>query len=79
MNLSTTFNTNVGPTKQIFMIYSDVVESTVVRAPKHPLLRKVQLERRGQGRATFEPIHHEWIKLRSNRLEIIEVQIETPE
>ena len=79
MNLSTTFNTHVGPTEQTLMIYSDVVESTVVGAQKQPLLRKVQLERRGQGRATVEPIHHEWNKLRSNRLEIIEVQIATPE
>ena len=41
------------------------------------MLRKVQLERRGQGRATVKPIHHEWINLRSNRVEIIEVQIAT--
>ena len=61
------------------MIYSDVVESTVVGAQKHPLLRKVQLERRGHGCAAVEPIHHEWIKLQSNRFEIIEVQIATPE
>ena len=79
MNLNSTFNTHVRPTKQTLVIYSDVEESTVLGAQKHPLLRKVQLERLGQGRATVEPIHHEWIKLRSNRLEIIEVQIATPE
>lgn len=79
MNLSSTFNTHVGPTKQTLMIYSDVEESTVLGEQKYPLLRKVQLERLGQGRATVEPIHHEWIKLRSNRSEIIEVQIATPE
>ena len=79
MNLNSTFNTHVGPTKQTLMIYSDVEESTVLGAQKHPLLRKVQLERLGQGRATVEPIHHEWIKLQSNRLEIIEVQIATTE
>lgn len=41
------------------MIYSDMVESIVVGAQKHPLLRKVQLERTGQGRATVEPFHHD--------------------
>lgn len=69
----------MGLTKQTLMIHSDVEESTVLGAQKHPLLRKVQLERLGQGRATVEPINHEWIKLRSNRLEITEVQIATPE
>ena len=61
------------------MVHSDVVESTIVGAQKHPLLREVQLERTGYKRATVEPIHHEWIKLRSNRLEVIEVQIATPD
>ena len=41
------------------MVYCDVIESAVVGAQKHSLLRKVQLERRGQGRATVEPIHYE--------------------
>ena len=57
----------VGPPKQTLLIYSDMVESIVVGAQKHPLLRKVQ------------PFHHEWIKLRSNRLEVIEVEIATPD
>ena len=51
----------------VLVVYSDVAESTIVGAQKHPLLREVQLERTGFGRATVEPIHHEWIKLRSNR------------
>ena len=67
INLNTTFNSLVGPPKQTLLIYSDMVESIVVGAQKHPLLRKVQ------------PFHHEWIKLRSNRLEVIEVEIATPD
>ena len=27
----------------------------------------------------MQPFHHEWIKLRSNRLEVIEVEIATPD
>ena len=77
LNLNAIFNAYVGAEKQTLMVYCDVIESTVVGAQKHPLLRKVQLERRGQGRATVKPIHHEWINLRSNRVEIIEVQIAT--
>ena len=66
LNLNAIFNAFVGPEKQTLMVYYDVIESTVVGAQKHPLLRKVQPERRGQGSATVEPIHHEWIDLRSN-------------
>ena len=80
INLNTSFNALVGPPpKQTVMVYSDVVESTIIGAQKHPLLREVQLERTGSGRATVEPIHHEWIKIRSNRLGVIEVQIVTPD
>jgi len=67
------------PMKQTLMVYCDVIESTIVGSQKHALLREVQLERLGQGRATVEPIHHEWINLRSNRVEIIEVSIATPD
>ena len=42
INLNTTFNSLVGPPKQTLLIYSGMVESIVVGAQKHPLLRKVQ-------------------------------------
>ena len=38
----------------------------------------MELERRGRGRATVEPLHREWIRLRSKRVEIIEVSLATP-
>ena len=79
INLNTSFNALVGPPKRTVMVYSDVVESTIVGAQKHPLLREVQLERTGSGRASVEPYHHEWIKLRSNRMEVIEEQIASPD
>ena len=41
MNINATFNSLVGSPKQTLMVYSDEVESTVVGAQKHPLLRKV--------------------------------------
>ena len=58
--------------------HCDVVESTSVGAQKHSLLRKVELERRGQDRATIEPLHREWIRVRSPRVEIVEVSLTTP-
>ena len=36
------------------MIYCDAVESTIVGSQRHSLLRKVELERKGEERATIE-------------------------
>ena len=34
--------------------------------------------RTGDGQSTVEPLHHQWIKFRGNQLDIVEVQIATP-
>ena len=60
------------------MVYLDVVESTVMGSGKFPLLHEVQLLRTGDGESTVELLHHQWIKVRGNQLEIIEVEITTP-
>ena len=60
------------------MVYSDLVESSVVGSQSHPLLREVQVTRTGAGRVTVEPTHRQWINVRSNRVETIEVQIASP-
>ena len=77
-NLNAPFEKLVGTTKRTVMVYSDVVESTVVGSGKFPLLREVQLLRTGDGQSTVEPLHHQWIKVRGNQLEIIQVDIATP-
>ena len=74
-NLNASFETVVGTSKRTVMVYSDVVESTVVGSGKFPLLREVQLLRTGEGESTVEPLHHQWIKVRGNQLDIIEVEI----
>ena len=74
-NLDTSFEKLVGTRKRTVMVYSDVVESTVVGSGKYPLLREVQLLRTGEGESTVEPLHHQWIKVRGNQLEIVEVEI----
>ena len=50
-------------------------ESTVVGSGKFPLLREVQLLRTGEGESTMEPLHHQWIKVRGQQLDILEVEI----
>ena len=74
-NLDASFEKMVGTSKRTVMVYSDVVESTVVGSGKYPLLREVQLLRTGEGESTAEPLHHQWIKVRGNQLDIVEVEI----
>ena len=74
-NLNASFEKVVGTSKRTVMVYSDLVESTVVGSGKFPLLREVQLLRTGDGESTMEPLHHQWIKVRGNQLEILEVEI----
>ena len=77
-NLNASFEKLVGASKRTVMVYLDVVESTVMGSGKFPLLREVQLLRTGDGESTVELLHHQWIKVRGNQLEIIEVEITTP-
>ena len=74
-NLDASFEKIVGTSKRTVMVYSDLVESTVVGSGKFPLLREVQLLRTGDGESTAEPLHHQWIKLRGQQLDIVEVEI----
>ena len=74
-NLDASFEKIVGTRKRTVMVYSDLVESTVVGSGKFPLLREVQLLRTGDGESTAEPLHHQWIKVRGQQLDILEVEI----
>ena len=74
-NLDVSFEKIVGTRKRTVMVYSDLVESTVVGSGKFPLLREVQLLRTGDGESTAEPLHHQWIKLRGQQWVIVEVEI----
>ena len=74
-NLNASFEKVVGTHKRTVMVYSDVVESTVVGSGRFPLLWEVQLLRTGEGESTVELLHHQWIKVRGNQLDIIEVEI----
>lgn len=58
-NINASFEKIVGVRKRTMMVYSDVVESSVVGSGKFPLLHEVQLLRTGHGRSTVEPLHHQ--------------------
>ena len=74
-NLDASFEKIVGTSKRTVMVYSDLVESTVVGSGKFPLLREVQLLRTGEGESTAQPLHHQWIKVRGQQMDIVEVEI----
>ena len=77
-NLNAPFEKLVGTSKRTVMVYTDVVESTVVGSGKFPLLREAQLLRTVEGESTVEPLQYQWIKVRGNQLEMVEVEIATP-
>ena len=77
-NLNALFEKLVGASKRTVMVYTDVVESTVVGSGRFPLLREVQLLRTGEGESKVESLHYQWIKVRGNQLEMVEVEIATP-
>ena len=64
--------------KEVVMVYTDLVQSTVVGNGKFPLLRKLSVDRNGGGRVTVEPYHHEWVPLQANWIERVEIQLSTP-
>jgi len=64
-------------TKETVMVYSDLVQSSVVGTGRYPLLREVTLERTGKGRVTMEPRHREWIPVRSKTIDIVEMELAT--
>jgi len=64
-------------TKETVMIYSDLVQSSVVGSGRFPLLREVTLKRTGEGRVTVEPYHREWIPIRSKTIDIVEIELAT--
>ena len=64
--------------KEVVMVYTDMVQSTVVGNGRFPLLRKVSVVRKGEGRVTVEPYHREWVPLQSNLIEMVKIQLSTP-
>ena len=64
--------------KEVVMVYTDLVQSTVVGNGKFPLLRKLSVDRKGGGRVTVEPYHREWVPLQTNWIEMVEIQLSTP-
>ena len=75
-NLNSSFQALLN-TQETVMIYSDLAQSSVVGAGNFPLLRQVELQRKGQGRVTVEPLYREWVPLRSRTIDMVEIELAT--
>ena len=75
INLNHSFKSVLGSSARSLLIYSDVGSSSVVGNQVTDLLREVDYKRKGQGSYYFEPTHLQYIKVRKDVIDIIEVQV----
>ena len=75
INLNVAFKNVTGTTKRSLFIYSDVGGSGVVGNQVTDLLREVNYKREGTGSQYFEPLHIQYIDVRKEMLDIVEVQV----
>jgi len=75
LNLNKAFEVAVGSSSRSLFVYSDVGGSSVVGNQVTDLLRQVNLIRKGAGVQYFEPYHIQYIPVRKDVIDIIEVQV----
>ena len=75
INLNHSFRNVLGPSARSLLVYSDISSSGVVGNQVTDLLREVDYRREGRGSYYFEPNHLQYIKLRKEVVNIIEVQV----
>jgi len=75
LNLNKAFESVIGSSSRSLLVYSDVGGGSVVGNQVTDLLREVNLIRRGAGVQYFEPYHIQYIPVRKDVIDIIEVQV----
>jgi len=75
MNLNKAFEVVLGDSSRSLLVYSNTGGGNVVGNQVTDLLREVNLIRRGEGTQYFEPVHVQYIPVRKEVLDIIEVQV----
>ena len=73
-NLNVAFHAVGEPTRSLH-VYSDVAGSTIVGNRVTDLLREIQYKREGRGTTYFEPLHIQYMSLRNEVVEIIQIQV----
>ena len=74
-NLNTAFRSIVGEPTRTLHVYSDVAGSIMVGNRVTDLLREVMYQRKGHGSAYFEPTHIQYIPLRKEVVDIVEINV----
>ena len=74
-NLNTAFRSIVGEPTRSLHVYSDVAGSIVVGNRVTDLLREVMYQRKGRGSVYFEPTHIQYIPLRKDVVDIVEINV----
>jgi len=74
-NLNVAFRAVVGEPTRSLHVYSDVAGSTIVGNRVTDLLREIQYKREGRGTMYFEPLHIQYMSLRNEVVEIIQIQV----
>ena len=74
-NFNNAFQNVIGNETRSLFVYSDVGGSSVVGDQVTDLLREVNFNRTGKGAQYFEPLHIQYIPVRKETLDIIEVQV----
>ena len=74
-NLNVAFRAVVGDPTRSLHVYSDVAGSMMVGNRVTDLLREIQYKREGRGTLYFEPLHIQYLPLRNEVVEIIQIQV----
>ena len=74
-NLNTAFRSIVGEPTRSLHVYSDVCGSIVVGNRVTDLLREVMYQRKGRGSVYFEPTHIQYIPLRKEVVDTVEINV----
>ena len=74
-NLNVAFRTVVGEPTRSLHVYSDVAGSSIVGNRVTDLLREIQYKQEGRGTIYFEPLHIQYMALRNEVVEVIQIQV----
>ena len=68
----------IGTKARDILVYSNMVDTSIVGNQKHQLLRDVRVQRNGKGRTSVEPYHRQWQPIRRSHLDIVEMELGDP-
>jgi len=75
INLNVAFRTIVKEPTRSLHVYSDVGGSSIVGNRVTDLLREIKFKREGRGVVYFEPVHIQYLPVRYEVIEFVEVQV----